>query len=133
MSIFGVSLNFSLILIFRLSLLLNPVDVGLHSSGTFVLHPLRYMAIDIQGKGGGGVAQVVLYGLDVIAVLDGQHSVCMTKAMDRGSGNTYFLCDLFVMVAEGGLGNITAVCRSKYQSRCAFLLVLPAFPVFTIP
>ena len=91
MLVLGVSLNFSLILIFRLSLLLNPVDVGLHSSGTFVLHPLRYMTIDIQGKGGGGVAQVVLYGFDVIAVLDGQHSVCVPLRYNKDkSGNPLF-------------------------------------------
>lgn len=44
-------------------------DVGIHPVRAGLLHLRRHMAVDIQGKGCGVVAQVALDGLDVISRL----------------------------------------------------------------
>ena len=44
-------------------------DVSIHPVCTGLLHLRRHMAVDIQGKGCGVVAQVALDGLDVISRL----------------------------------------------------------------
>ena len=44
------------------------LDEPLHSVRTFPLHLIRHMAVDIQRKRGGGVAQVALHRLNVIAL-----------------------------------------------------------------
>ena len=48
-----------------------------HSGGAFPLHFVRHIVVDIQGKGGGGVAQVPLHGLDVISGADRRNCVGM--------------------------------------------------------
>ena len=53
----------------------NALDELLHPGGAGLLHLVGDVAVDIQGKGGGGVAHVALDGLDVIAAPDGGHSV----------------------------------------------------------
>ena len=75
MPIFGVFLNFSLILIFDRLRWINTVNVGLHSGEAFILHPLQYMTLDIQSKGGGGVAEIALHRLDIIPGTDSGHGV----------------------------------------------------------
>ena len=46
----------------------------LHAVSGLLPHFLRYMTIHIQGKAGGGMAQIRLHCLDVIAALNGSHS-----------------------------------------------------------
>ena len=46
----------------------------LHAVSGLLSHFLRYMTIHIQGKAGGGMAQIGLHCLDVIAALNGSHS-----------------------------------------------------------
>ena len=45
----------------------------LHAVSGLLPHFLRYMAVHIQGKAGGGMAQIGLHCLDVIAALNGGH------------------------------------------------------------
>ena len=45
----------------------------LHAVSGLLPHFLRYMTIHIQGKAGGGMAQIGLHCLDVIAALNGGH------------------------------------------------------------
>ena len=49
------------------------------------------MAVDIQGKGGGGMAQVPLYGLDVVPGADRGYGVGMSQIMEPGiwTANTF--------------------------------------------
>ena len=53
------------------ALCLAGIDEGLHAIGTVLLHLLGDMPIGVQGKSHGGMAQVLRYGFDVIAVLQG--------------------------------------------------------------
>ena len=53
----------------------NALDVGIHAVGAGPLHLVGNMAVDVQGEGGGGVAQVALDGLDIIPGADGSHGV----------------------------------------------------------
>ncbi len=55
----------------------NPFDEGLHPGGAGLFHLIRDMTVDIQRKGGGGVAQVALHRLDVVPGPDGGHGVGM--------------------------------------------------------
>ena len=50
------------------------VIVVLHSGGSVFLHLVAGVGIDVQGKAGGGMAQVRSHRLDVIAALNGGHS-----------------------------------------------------------
>ncbi len=47
--------------------------VLLHPGGAVLLHLLRDMPVNVQGKGDGGVSRLVLHRLDGIAVLEGEH------------------------------------------------------------
>lgn len=58
----------------------------LHPGGAGLLHLVGDVAVDIQGKGGGGVAHVALDGLDVIAAPDGGHSVGVPQIVEPGIG-----------------------------------------------
>ena len=51
----------------------NPLYKRLHSGGAVLLHGLRDVPINVQGKGGGSVAQVPLDGLDIVPGPDGVH------------------------------------------------------------
>lgn len=53
------------------------------------------MAIHVQGKGGGGVAQIALHSLNIIAVLQGKDSIGVTKIMHPGVGRTDFCRKFF--------------------------------------
>ena len=53
----------------------NCADKTLHAVGTFALHLVGHMPIYVQRKGGSGVAQIALCGLDVISGADRGDSV----------------------------------------------------------
>ncbi len=53
----------------------NPLDEGLHPGGAGLLHLIRDMTVDIQRKGGGGVAQVALHRFDVVPGPNRGHGV----------------------------------------------------------
>lgn len=62
------------------------MDETLHSGGTVFLHLVGDVAVNVEGEGCGGVAEVLLHGLDVIARLDGGHGVGMAQVMESGVG-----------------------------------------------
>ena len=55
----------------------NALDELLHPLCAVAFHLVRHMAVDIQGKGGRGVSQIPLYGLDIIPALNRGHGVAM--------------------------------------------------------
>ena len=63
---------------FPLSEVQHIFDEGIHPGGAGLLHLVGDMAVDIQCKGGGRVAQVALDGLDVVAAPDSGDSVGMS-------------------------------------------------------
>ena len=58
----------------------------LHAGGAVLLHLLREVAVTIQSKGGGGVAQVSLDGLNIITGADRIHSVGVAQIVEAYSG-----------------------------------------------
>ena len=70
------------------NLLLHPVRAGLFHLGGNV-------SVNVQRKGGGGVAQVLLYRLDVIPVLHRHDRVCMTEVMKPGGRRSNFYHQFF--------------------------------------
>lgn len=40
------------------------------------------MTLDIQSKGGGGVAQTVLHSFDIVAILERQNGKCVAKLVE---------------------------------------------------
>ena len=53
----------------------NALDKCLHAVGAVPLHLIGDMAINVQGKGCGGVSQVALHGLDIAPGADSSHGV----------------------------------------------------------
>lgn len=70
------------------NLLLHPVRAGLFHLGGNV-------SVNVQRKGGGGVAQVLLYRLDVIPGLNRHDRVCMTEVMKPGGRRSNFFHKFF--------------------------------------
>jgi len=64
-------------LMFSLLKLQNIFDIGFHAGCAFLLHLIGHMSVDIQGKGGGCMAQIVPNGLDVISGSDGGHGIAV--------------------------------------------------------
>ena len=61
-------------------------DKCLHSVRTVLLHLVRDMTIDVQRKGGGGVAQIALHGFDIVPGPDRGHGVAVPEIVKRASG-----------------------------------------------
>ena len=47
----------------------------------FLLHAIGDMAVDVKRKRGGGVTNVLLYGFDVVTILQREHGVGMPKVV----------------------------------------------------
>lgn len=58
------------------------LDECLHPPGTVLLHLVCDVAVDIQREGGGGVAQVALDSLDVIAAFYRGHGIRVSKLVE---------------------------------------------------
>ena len=56
----------------------------LHSVRTVLLHLVRDMTIDVQRKGGGGVAQIALHGFDIVPGPDRGHGVAVPEIVETG-------------------------------------------------
>lgn len=58
------------------------MDKCLHSRGTFLLHFICYMTVDIQSKRCCCMAQVALDSFDIIAGAQGCHCIGMSQIME---------------------------------------------------
>ena len=54
----------------------------LHTCGTLLFHAVSHMSIDIQSKGGSGMTQVVLHGLDIITGTEGRYGIRMAEIVE---------------------------------------------------
>ena len=68
-----------------------------------IFHLLRNVPVNVQIKGGCGVAQVALYGLDVIPILEGQDGERMPEIMHPARRNADYLHDFLEVIAERSL------------------------------
>ena len=59
----------------------NSLDKALHAGGAVLLHALREVAVSVQGKARAGVAQVALYGFDIVTRSNGVDRICMAEIM----------------------------------------------------
>lgn len=62
----------------------NTLDKCFHAGGAVLFHLICHVAVDIQSKGGGSVAQVPLHGLDVIPGTDCGHGITVSQIMKTG-------------------------------------------------
>jgi hypothetical protein len=62
-----------------LSQLQHILDKALHADGAVLFHPVCEVAVSVQGKGCGGVAQIALYRLYIIPGPDSIDGVCMPE------------------------------------------------------
>ena len=58
------------------------MNVLLHPVGGTLTHTLGGVSVDIQGKTGGRMAQIRLYGLDVIPAFNGSNGITMSEVLD---------------------------------------------------
>ncbi len=58
------------------------VYICLHPGGALLPHLLGDMPIDIQSKRGGGVAEIVLNGFQIVPILEGQHRKSVPKLVE---------------------------------------------------
>lgn len=66
----------------------NAPDKVLHPFSTFPLHLIGDMTVDIQCKGGGGMAQVALHGLNVVPAFYRCHGIRVAQVMKSGISTT---------------------------------------------
>ena len=78
-------------LLFPLSV--DSLDKCLHPGRTFPLHFLGDVAVYIQRKSCGGMAQIFLNGLNIVAGLDAGYRVRVPQIMEAGFRTTDFFCD----------------------------------------
>ena len=76
-------------------------DELLHAVGALLLHLVGNMAIDIQGKDGGGVSQVFLHGLDIIPALDSGHGVAVPQVVEAGGRQADLVGQFFESLVDG--------------------------------
>lgn len=62
----------------------NALDERLHPGGAGLLHLVCDVTVNVQGKGGCGVAQVSLYSLDVIPGADRCHGIAVSEIVETG-------------------------------------------------
>ena len=79
-------------LLFPLSV--DSLDKCLHPGRTFPLHFLGDVAVYIQRKSCGGMAQIFLNSFDIVAGLDAGHCIGVPQIMKAGFRTSDFLCDL---------------------------------------
>lgn len=75
------------------------------------------MAVDVQSKGGCGVAQVLLHGLDVVATFDGQRGIGVLQVVETGGDCP--LLPLWRPYLAGGqrrAGTVSPVPRLRYDA-----------------
>lgn len=91
---------------FVFPLCVDSFDERLHAAGAFLLHFFSDMAVHIQGKGCCGVAQVLLYRLDIVTRLDTGHGVGVPQIVEPGFWATDLLHDLLEGFIHGGGGQV---------------------------
>ena len=64
------------------------------------------MAVDIQRERSGGMTQVALHGLDIIAGAEGCHGVRVTQIMETGIGTPDGGNVLFELTVDDRLGQV---------------------------
>ena len=82
-------------------LFVHRLDELFHTGGAFLLHLFGHVAVDIQGEGSGGVAQMLLDSFDIIAGSDGGNCIGVTEIVEPGFIQTNFLDDLLVIDIDG--------------------------------
>ena len=105
------------------------VDKALHAVGALLLHLVGDMAVDVQGKGRRGVAQVALHGLDVVSDLQGGHRVGMPHIVEAELRRADPFHDLLEVVVDRVWVQVFAQLVGKDQVHG----VLEAFPVLELP
>ncbi len=61
----------------------NVLDVTLHAAGALLFHLVSDVPVHVQGKGGGGVAEIALHRLDIVPGTDGGHGVGVPLCHNR--------------------------------------------------
>ena len=106
---------------------------ALHALCAVLLHGRSEVGITVQGKGGGGVAQVALDSLDIVPGPDRVHGVCMAAVMEARTIQPCGVCHGPETVLQLPLGDKAAGLRGENQT----VAVVPKGPgpelVFHLP
>ncbi len=73
----------------------NPLDEGLHPGGAGLFHLICDVAVDVQRKGGGGVAQVALHRFDVVPGPDRGHCIRVPREYKQDKSKKTCICKGF--------------------------------------
>lgn len=66
----------------------NAFHKTFHPGGAVLFHALCKVAVSIKSKGGGGVAEIALYGLYIISGADGVHGISVAQIMEADTSKT---------------------------------------------
>ena len=69
---------------FPYELFIHGLDEFFHPCGAFLFHLIGNMAVHIQGKGCGGMTQILLYRFDIITGADGCHGIGVPEIVEAG-------------------------------------------------
>ena len=113
----GFPLCFPLLTVFRVQLLVK----YLHPAGTVLPHFLGHMAVHIQGELCGCVAQICLYGLDVIACVEGSDGEAVAQIVEPGIvGEVGPLGDLLEVLDHRAADEVFSCCIGEHQIELVF-------------
>ena len=68
------------------------------------------MTINIEGKCGAGVTQVLLNCLDVVTVTDRDNSILVTEIMEAEFRAAHLFDDPLEAIIDGAIGQMIAIC-----------------------
>ena len=106
----------------------NALDERLHPLCAVSFHLVRYMAIDIQRKGGGSVAEITLDGFNIIPAFDCGNGVAMAKIMEASFGRAYAFYQPLEILIDGIRSQVSAQLIGKHQTT-----VIPSRPRSELP
>ena len=92
------------------------MDHLLHPIRTGLPHPCRDVTIHVQGKGGRGVAQILLDRFNIISSFNRHGGIGVAQVVKTGGGNAQFLYNALIAVLDRAVGQISADLVGKHPA-----------------
>ena len=86
------------------------------------------MAVNVEGKSGGSMAEIALNGFYIVPILERQNGVGVPEIMHTAIPRADTLQHLLTVIIDRLRGEIAARRGCEHKSRFPLLLILPTFP-----
>ena len=75
----------------------EPFIICLHPIGTVLSHFIRNMGVDVHGKGGGSMTEILLYRFGGISLLESVDCIRMAQIVESGIVTSDLIDDNFIV------------------------------------